>query len=128
MEREVSTVGTFGEFFKQKRISLGKTLRQFCVENELDPGNISKIERGKMAPPQSEEKLKDYARYLNIEFGSEEWQTFKDLAAMSAGKIPEDFKNEEELLARLPVLFRALREKRFTEEELNELIKKIRES
>ena len=36
---------TFGEFFKQKRIVLGMTLRQFCAENGLDPGNISKIER-----------------------------------------------------------------------------------
>ncbi|OGV98178.1 MAG: hypothetical protein A2W53_06325 [Nitrospinae bacterium RIFCSPHIGHO2_02_39_11] len=34
---------TFGEFFKQKRIGLKKTLRQFCAENKLDPGNISKM-------------------------------------------------------------------------------------
>ena len=32
---------TFGNFFKQKRISLGLTLREFCRINELDPGNIS---------------------------------------------------------------------------------------
>lgn len=121
-------MSTFGGFFKQKRIDLKKTLRKFCLENNLDPGNISKIERGKLPGPTSEEKLKEYAQYLNIALGSEEWQTFKDLAATSAGKIPEDFKDEEELLARLPVLFRTLREKRFTEEELNELIKKIRES
>jgi transcriptional regulator with XRE-family HTH domain len=119
---------TFGEFFKQKRISLGKTLRQFCLENELDPGNISKIERGKMAPPQSEEKLKAYAQSLSIKFGSEDWQTFKDLASLGAGKIPDDLQNEQELLARLPVFFRTLRDKKFTEEELKELIRKIRES
>ncbi|UCB57190.1 MAG: hypothetical protein JSV30_00955 [Candidatus Omnitrophota bacterium] len=119
---------TFGEFFKQKRISLGKTLRQFCLENQLDPGNISKIERGKLPPPASEEKLKEYAKYLNIQFGSEEWQTFKDLASLSAGKIPDDLKNEQELLARLPVFFRTLRDKKFSEEDLKELIKKIRES
>jgi len=117
----------FGELFKQKRISLGKTLRQFCMEHGLDPGNISKIERGRMPPPTSEEKLKEFAKFLNIDIGSEEWQTFKDLAAIGAGKIPEDLKDEE-LVARLPIFFRTLREKKFTEEELQELIKKIKES
>ena len=77
---------TFGEFFKQKRVDLGKTLRQFCAETGFDPGNISKIERGKMSPPNSEEKLKEYAQYLNIKFGSKEWQAFKDLAAISSGE------------------------------------------
>ncbi len=117
----------FGEFFKKKRINLGKTLRQFCAENSLDPGNISKIERGKMSPPSSEEKLKEYAKYLNIKFGTKEWQVFKDLAAISSGRIPEDLKDKE-LLARLPVFFRTLRDKKFTEEDLKELIKKIKES
>jgi transcriptional regulator with XRE-family HTH domain len=120
-------MATFGEFFKQKRIALGKTLRQFCLENGLDPGNISKIERGKMPPTTSEEKLKEYAKYLKIEIGSRDWQTFKDLAAVSAGKIPEDLKDEE-LLTRLPAFFRALRGKKFSKEELNGLIKKIKES
>ena len=123
----ISMGATFGEFFKQKRITLGKTLRQFCADNGLDPGNISKIERGKMSPPNSEEKLKEYAQYLNIKFGSKEWQVFKDLAAISSGRIPEDLKDKE-LLARLPVFFRTLRDKKFTEEDLKELIKKIKES
>ena len=48
---------TLGEFFKQKRTGLKKTLRQFCAENKLDPGNISKLERGLMAPPQGSDKL-----------------------------------------------------------------------
>ena len=120
-------MATFGEFFKQKRIALGKTLRQFCLEKGLDPGNISKIERGKVPPTTSAEKLKEYAKYLKIEIGSRDWQTFKDLAAIGAGKIPEDLKDKE-LLTRLPVFFRALRGKKFSKEELNELIKKIRES
>lgn len=118
---------TFGEFFKQKRIALEKTLRQFCQENKLDPGNISKIERGKMLPPNSEEKLKEYAQCLKIAIGSKEWQNFKDLAAIDAGKIPEDIKDKE-LLARLPVFFRTLKEKKFSQQMLDELIRKIRES
>ena len=67
---------TFGEFFKKKRIALGKTLRQFCLENGLDPGNISKIERGKMIP--SEKNLEEYAQCLNIKIDSKEWQYFQN--------------------------------------------------
>lgn len=117
----------FGELFKQKRIALGKTLRQFCQEHQLDPGNISKIERGRLAPPGSEGKLKEYAKYLKITIGGKEWQKFKDLAAIGAGKIPEDMRDKE-LLAKLPVFFRALRDKKFSKKDLMELIKKIRES
>ena len=117
----------FGEFFKEKRIALGKTLRQFCDEYNLDAGNISKIERGKMAPPTSEEKLRKLAGYLKIEIDSKEWETFKDLASISAGKIPSDLQDQD-TLARLPVLFRKMREHRFSEDELNEIIRKVRES
>ncbi len=118
---------SFGEFFKLKRIKLGKTLRQFCDENDLDAGNISKIERGRMAPPTSEEKLEKYAEYLGIPLGGADWELFKDLAAISAGKIPADLQDHE-TLARLPVLFRKLRDNKFSEDELNELIRKVKES
>ena len=118
---------TFGEFFKTKRIALGKTLRQFCDEHDLDPGNISKIERGKMAPPTAEGKLEKYAQYLHIGRKSQEWKTFTDLAAISAGRIPADLQDHE-TLARLPVLFRKMRDGKFSEDELNELIKKVKES
>ncbi len=114
---------TFGEFFKSKRLALGKTLREFCQENGLDPGNISKIERDKMAPPI--DKLDEYAQYLNIK-GSE-LETFKDLAFISAGRIPDDLRDKE-TLARLPIFFRTIRNKEFSEERLQELAKKIAES
>ena len=119
---------TFGAFFKQKRIELRKTLRQFCEEYSLDPGNISKIERDKMAAPSSGDKLKEYAKYLNIEKDSDEWEKFMDLAAISAGKIPTDLQNDEDALKRLPVFFRTIRGKKFTEEEVEKLIEKIKDS
>ena len=116
-------MATFGGFFKERRLALGKTLREFCQENGLDPGNISKIERGKMSPPT--DKLEEYAQYLNIKNG--EFETFKDLAFASAGKIPDDLRDEE-TLARLPVFFRTLRNKEFSEDKLKELARKIAES
>lgn len=41
----------FGEYLKRQRIDvLEETLRGFCRERDLDPGNLSKIERGLVFP------------------------------------------------------------------------------
>lgn len=117
---------SFGGFFKQKRLELGVSLRQFCLEHQLDPGNISKLERGILSPPSSREILEKYASYLGIEKSSNDWYTFFDLAAAGAGKIPEDVMQDEELVKKLPIIFRTLRGKQPTVAELNELAELIR--
>jgi transcriptional regulator with XRE-family HTH domain len=116
----------FGDFFKKKRIKMGKTLRQFCLENSLDPGNISKIERGVLPPPQTEEKLKHYAECLKIKKGSDDWYEFFDLAHASAGRIPEEILSDEEILSKLPLVFRTLRGQKLNREQLNKLAKEIK--
>ena len=116
---------TFGEFFKQKRMELRKTLREFCREYDLDPGNISKLERGRVQPPQNKERRLEYAKYLQLD--SDERQTFQDLADIGANRIPEDL-TEAEIAGRLPLFFRTIRGKDFSEEKLRELAKKIAES
>jgi len=116
----------FGDFFKKKRIELGKTLRQFCLENNLDPGNISKLERGLLPPPQGNDKLEEYARYLHIKKGSDDWYEFFDLARLSAGRIPEEILSDKALLSKLPLVFRTLKGQRLTKEQLNKLAEKIK--
>ncbi len=117
----------FGEFFKARRIAIKKTLRQFCVENGLDPGNISKLERGLLPPPQSREKLEEYAKFLKINKGSDEWYTFFDLAAVETGRNPEDIMNKENIEDKLPILFRTLRGQKVSDDKLEELIKMLRD-
>ncbi len=56
----------FGEFFKQKRLALGLTLREFCRKNRFDWGNVSRLERGVSAPPKNSDVLEGYARALQI--------------------------------------------------------------
>jgi len=58
----------FGDFFSAKRKVLRKTLREFCRENGFDAGNISKLERGILPPPQSKEKRLQYASAINLYF------------------------------------------------------------
>jgi len=119
---------TFGEFFKQRRIALKKTLRQFCSENKLDPGNISRLERGLMPPPQGSDKLEEYARYLHIKKGTDDWYKFFDLARIEAGRIPDELMKDEAVVASLPILFRTLRWQKISEKKLEKLVELIKKS
>lgn len=121
-------IGTFGAFFKEMRRKKGITLRAFCLENGLDPGNISKLERGMMPPPTSNQKLEEYAAALGIETGTNDWYDFFDYAAASAGKIPPYMMDDSELVRNLPLVFRTLRGEKISPEKLDELAELIRKT
>ncbi len=121
----------FGDFVRARRAELDLPLRVFCEKNGIDPSNWSKLERGRMQPPQGE-TLTRYAKALKLKPGSAEWYEFRDLAAVEAGRIPPDLTNKE-IMAKLPVLFRTLRDSakdggRDKEKLLEELKKIIKES
>lgn len=117
----------FGHMFKELRMKSNQSLREFCVRHRYDPGNISKLERGLMAPPQSEEKLIEYGSALGLVRGSSDMQAFVDTGLTCAGQIPTDIMSNEDLVAKLPVLLRTLN-KKLTQEQLDGFIKMIRES
>lgn len=118
----------FGSFFKECRIKTGLTLRAFCLQYEYDPGNISRLERSRLAPPTAEEKLNEYANSLDISKDSEDWFTFLDLAAAAKGRIPNDLMSDEEVVGKLPALFRTLRGDSVSQEDLDKLVERIRET
>lgn len=122
------TGARFGGFFKQRRIALGLTLREFCRRNGLDPGNISRLERGLLPPPRGRETLENYAKLLKLETGSDEWYTLFDLAAAETGRIPPEILEDEALLEKLPILFRTLRGQKVPDEQLDELVRKLRKA
>ena len=117
---------TFGEFIKDLRIRSGHTLRRFCEANGLDAGNYSKLERGLLPPPTGEEKMVDLARAYGLKRGSDDWSTFFDLAAAAKGQVPKDLLSDEEVVGKLPVLFRTLRGEPVPAEKLDELIEFIK--
>ena len=119
-------VSTFGVFFKELRVRKGWTLRRFCEANGYDPGNISRLERGLFPPPESPQKLREYAKALDLKEGSEEWIEFFDRAAAARGEIPADLQADESLVGRLPLLFRTLRGRKITPERLDQLVEIIR--
>lgn len=118
---------TFGQFLRRKRTERRLTLREFCRRYGLDPGNISRIERGVLPPPQSEEVRSRYATALGIEKGSDDWLTFCDRAAAESGKLPDDVAGDERILGQLPMLFRTIRDAKLGADELQRLIDIIRE-
>ena len=123
----METKKTFGEFFKEKRMNLGLTLRKFCEKHNLDAGNMSKMERGISQPPKSDGLLKKYAKLLKLEESSDDWYLFFDLAAAETGRLPKELV-EKDIVARMPVLFRTIRRKKLSKDKLDKLIKLIKES
>jgi transcriptional regulator with XRE-family HTH domain len=105
----MATGKTFGAFFRAKRKALGITLREFCRRNGFDPGNVSRLERGLMPPPQATQLLESYAKALKIESGTLAWDRFFELASTEAGRIPADVLESERDSLKLPSLFRELR-------------------
>jgi transcriptional regulator with XRE-family HTH domain len=122
----MSAASKFGELFKELRVRKKMTLREFCIENGFDAGNISKLERGLLPPPESHEKLATYAKALGLREGSDDWYEFFDQAAVARGHIPATVMGDEELVARLPFVFRTLSGKRVTPDQVDELIKLIK--
>lgn len=124
--RDEAAPKTFGQFFKEQRQRLGLTLRAFCEGARLDAGNLSKLERGILPPPESREKLEEYASHLRLREASTEWYEFFDLAAAEQGRLPHDLVDDDKVREKLPVLFRTLRGQRLPDEGLDEIVRKVR--
>lgn len=117
----------FSDYFFQKRIKLGYTLRQFCKTKGLDPAYISRIENNIILPPQNPDKAKALAIALEIERNSTEWIKFFDLLAASHKTFPEDIKNDPKMIHLLPTFYRTLRREKINQEDIEELRKIIKD-
>jgi len=81
-----------------------------------------------MQPPQGSDKLEEYARYLQIKKGSDDWYSFFDLARIEAGRIPDELLKNESVVASLPILFRTLRGQKISEKKLEKLVELIKKA
>jgi transcriptional regulator with XRE-family HTH domain len=119
---------TFGAWLKGQRTLKRLTLRAFAQKAEIDPGNLSRYERGVLAPPQDEMVLGRIGAALGLRPGSREWKEMVDLAAIGAGRIPPDIARDPRLLGALPILFRAVKGKKLSRENLIRLAQRIQQS
>ncbi len=70
--------------------------------------------------------MESYAKLLGLKKGSDDWYTFFDLAAAATGRIPQELLEDEQVLEKLPILFRTLRGQKVSDEQLDELVRTIR--
>ena len=102
----------FGNFFRQRRKTLGLSLREFCRQNGFDPGNLSRLERSLLSPPHAKDILESYAKALKLEPESSEWFLFFDLAAAETGRVPQQMAQDEIERENLPKRFQTWRDER----------------
>ena len=116
----------FSTKLKELRLESGRSLREFCLANGIDPGNYSKLERGLFPPPEKHDLLEKYATALGLKPGSDQWLELFDLAAAERGVIPKDLLSDEELVEKLPLLFRTMRGTPLSPEQLDSFAEHVR--
>jgi transcriptional regulator with XRE-family HTH domain len=116
----------FGEFVKNRRLSIDLGLREFCSLAKVDPSNWSKIERGILAIPDDRSKLERIARLLKLKEKSPDWFDFFDLAYVSRKQIPDQVYEDEEVLSALPIFFRTARGEKPTKEQMKRIAELLR--
>ncbi|MBV9111082.1 MAG: helix-turn-helix domain-containing protein [Gemmatimonadetes bacterium] len=118
----------FGRLIQDRRRELRLTLRDFAARAGMDPGNVSKIERGRLAPPQDEGILTRICLALEYEPGDPAAQQLRDVAASQNGRIPADILSNDEVMAQMPILLRTVNNRQLSAEQVERLIEMIRDA
>ncbi len=115
---------SFGQFIRQRREELGKTVRGFAAEIDITPAYLSDIEKGnRYAPKNYLEKLKEV---LKISEADE--QEFEDLASVSRGSSFEDINCYLGKTRMARVALRRARDSQISNEEWEKFISDIDKS
>ena len=122
-------MSTFGEYVKAMRLAQGLGLREFCLLVPVDASNFSKVERGRLEPPQPGTQLfEGICQALSLVDGSDEKGELVRLAQLQRGMIPQSVLSNSELAAKLPAFFRTFDGAPISDIEREELIKIIRDA
>jgi hypothetical protein len=93
----------------------------------MGSGSSSKNRQSQTPPPKDEAILRTWAKQLGLKPGADDWLKFFDYAAVDSGRIPDYVLKDEELVEKLPAFFRTLSGSKPSDEELENLIKLLRE-
>lgn len=114
----------FGEYVKQRREQLGKTMRAFAAEVEISPAYLCDIENGNRKAP--ERFLEKFVKALEIK-DSEDINAFYDLAGVSKTGQHSDINTYIDSLPSARMALRTAKDRNFTDEDWSELIKIIKQ-
>ena len=116
----------FAEYLKQLRSGLGMTLREFGTAKGYDAAYISRLENSILKAPSEPEKLIALATAYELEPETREWVHFHDLAAINRNEIPEDLKDNPQVLNFLPAFYRTIRNDKIDKQEIEQLLKLVK--
>jgi transcriptional regulator with XRE-family HTH domain len=125
---ETNRPASFGEWLKMQRAAGRLSLRVFAAKAGIDPGNLSRYERGVVPPPRDSAVLERIGHALGLRPGSKAWSEMEGLAAIGGKRLPADVADDPELLKALPILFRSLKGKKLSRESLERLARLIQKS
>lgn len=115
---------SFGQFIRQRREELGKTVRGFAAEIDITPAYLSDIEKGnRYAPKNYLEKLKEVLKISEVDE-----QEFEDLASVSRGSSFEDINCYLGKTRMARVALRRARDSQISNEEWEKFISDIDKS
>ncbi len=115
---------SFGQFIRQRREELGKTVRGFAAELDITPAYLSDIEKGnRYAPKNYLDKLKEV-----LKISKDDEQEFEDLASVSRGSSFEDINCYLGKTRMARVALRRARDSQISDDEWEEFIKNIDKS
>ncbi len=89
---------TYGEMVRGRRKAKGWSLREAARRMGLHAGNLSKVERGLWKPPRSPKIVLRVQQGLDLERGSDIWDSLTLLAAIENGMLPGWVKENEDSL------------------------------
>ena len=115
----------FGQLIQARRAEIRLTLRDCALRVQLDPGNLSKIERGRVAPPQDAAVLERLMEGLELA-GSDRARALMDMAMTESGRIPHDILSNEEVMAAMPIFLRTVNNKQLEGAQIEKLVELIR--
>ena len=113
----------FGEYVKQRREQLGKTMRGFAAEVEISPAYLCDIENGNRKAP--ERFLEKFVSALAIT-EPEEINGFYDLAGVSKNGQHSDINTYIDGLPSARMALRTAKDKHFTDEDWLMLVEIIK--
>lgn len=117
---------TFGELLRIIRIEEAKVgLRKFARLIDLQPSNLSDIERGVKSPPANKKQLDLICDTLGLSAIDPRREQLFDLSAKNQDRIPADVSEAIKSNPGVPVLVRTVANKQLSEETIRELAKYI---
>ena len=122
---DTRTHRTFGELLKKIRLEEAKVgLRAFAELIDWQPSNLSNLERGRTKPPADPDKIREICDALGLSEDDPRRTEFFDLAARNG--VPGDVAEVLKEQPGIPVLVRAVANRRLDDDKLKELAEYVK--